>query len=103
MKVQSVVAISERKIHKEENRRHKKMEPKEKILQANGFVALKRIEILGKEYLIDELLEEEELNRIYTELGLVDSDDEDDLEAEMERPFHIEDNDDDDEENEEGG
>ena len=80
------------------------LSPKEKILQANGFVALKRIEILGKEYLIDELLEEEELNRIYTELGLVDSDDEDDLEAEMERPFHIEDNDDDDdEENEEGG
>ena len=77
------------------------MEPKEKILQANGFVALKRIEILGKEYLIDELFEEEELNRLYIELGL-DSDDEDDLEAEMERPFHIEDNDDD-EENEEGG
>ena len=51
-------------------------------MQADGFVALKQVEVLGNKYLIDELFEEEEINRLYVELGL-ESDDEEDLEEQL--------------------
>ena len=57
-------------------------------MQADGFVALKQVEILGNIYLIDELFEEEEINRLYVELGL-ESDDEEDLEEQLNKRFHI--------------
>ena len=77
-----------------------KLSPKQKIIEANGFIAVKQIEIMGNKYLIDELFEEEELNRLYIELGL-ESDDEEDLEEQLNRRFHIDIESDDD--NEEGG
>ena len=74
------------------------MNNKDKVIQAEGSVALKQIEILGHNYLIDELFEEEEVDRLFIELGL-ESDEEEDLEEELNRHFHVDDEDD----NEEGG
>ena len=80
---------------------HHELSPKERITQADGFVALKQVEVLGNVYLIDELFEEEELDRLYIELGL-ESDEEEDLEEQLSKILHIN-NEDLDDDNQEGG
>ena len=47
---------------------------RKEILATEGAISFKVVTIMGQEYMIDEMFEDEELERIYIELGLEDDD-----------------------------
>ena len=48
--------------------------PEEKVRATEGAISFKVVTIMGQEYMIDEMFEDEELERLYIELGLEDDD-----------------------------
>ena len=44
---------------------------KQTILESDGFIKFRKVIVMGQEFLIDEILEDEEFERIYSELGIL--------------------------------
>ena len=42
---------------------------KQKILESDGFIKFRKVIVIGQEFLIDQIFEDEEFQRIYLELG----------------------------------